>query len=229
MDARVWSRLSITDVIVRFYKMSVSSSDTTSSVPPPTDAIPSSLPALTLEITLLGTKSPKVTRTIQVPLTCTLEQLHGATQDAMGWEDAHLYQFHDGKNLILAHNKKLVVDHLPLQYTYDMGDSWEHSIKQMKDVVEASNSGKSVVYPKILAWTGSCPPEDCGGAWGYAELKNELKLKRAGEPYDTERIEWLEDSSGNFDPETSFVPEKVWFRDLWVDGKFIKNCGFEYM
>ena len=57
-------------------------------------------------------------------------------------------------------------------------------------------------------------------------MKNEIKLLRAGEAYDADRIEWLEECVGkDFDPETSFDPEKVWFRDLWVNDKFRKNCA----
>ncbi len=43
-------------------------------------------------IWLLGI-SPMVWRRVLVPNTCTLRELHGVIQVAMGWEGIHLYQF----------------------------------------------------------------------------------------------------------------------------------------
>ena len=37
--------------------------------------------------------SPMVWRRVLVPNTCTLRELHGVIQVAMGWEGIHLYQF----------------------------------------------------------------------------------------------------------------------------------------
>jgi hypothetical protein len=36
---------------------------------------------------------PPIRRRLQVPRTTTLAQLHGVIQDAMGWQDYHLYRF----------------------------------------------------------------------------------------------------------------------------------------
>ena len=45
----------------------------------------------------------------------------------------------------------------------------------------------------------ACPPEDCGGAWGYADLK-----KTIADPSDEEheeRLEWLGlEDPADFDP-----------------------------
>jgi len=45
-----------------------------------------------LKVWLLGI-SPMVWRRLMVPGTCTLHELHGVIQVAMGWESIHLYQF----------------------------------------------------------------------------------------------------------------------------------------
>ena len=37
--------------------------------------------------------SPMVWRRILVPSTCTLRELHGTIQVAMGWEGIHLFEF----------------------------------------------------------------------------------------------------------------------------------------
>ena len=56
-------------------------------------------------------------------------------------------------------------------------------------------------YPVLLASIRACPPEDCGGAWGYAELK-EILADPDHEQH-LEMREWLglADAS-EFDPGT---------------------------
>ena len=82
-----------------------------------------------------------------------------------------------------------------MQYVYDMGDSWEHSI-----IVERLTAPlPEVRYPQFLGGERRCPPEDCGGVPGYYEfLKNvtsERKDKRShalvwyGGPYDADDFE----------------------------------------
>ena len=46
-----------------------------------------------VKVWLLGI-SPMVWRRVLVPDTCTLRELHGVIQVAMGWEGIHLFQFH---------------------------------------------------------------------------------------------------------------------------------------
>lgn len=53
-----------------------------------------------------------------------------------------------------------------------------------------------MLYPRLIAVRGRCPPEDCGGPFGYAELLEAItdpKHKRHAE-----LIEWIGD---DFDPE----------------------------
>ena len=57
-----------------------------------------------------------------------------------------------------------------LSYTYDFGDDWEHDIV----LEETRTAVPEETYPSCVAGKGACPPEDCGGAWGYAELKEIL-------------------------------------------------------
>jgi len=84
-------------------------------------------------------------------------------------------------------------------YEYDFGDGWDHEIKVVKvgPPVEGAN------YPVCLAGELACPPEDCGGVWGYYEMLDVLKDPQH-EGYE-ELAEWLED---DFDPEL-FDIEKV--------------------
>ena len=57
-----------------------------------------------------------------------------------------------------------------LRYNYDFGDDWMHSIK-----VERRFSAELWdEFPKLIDAKGRCPPENCGGPWGYAELLEAL-------------------------------------------------------
>jgi hypothetical protein len=52
-----------------------------------------------------------------------------------------------------------------------------------------------VVYPRCVAGRNACPPEDCGGVWGYDDLLRTLAGKRNARR--RELIEWL---GSSFDP-----------------------------
>ncbi len=56
-----------------------------------------------------------------------------------------------------------------------------------------------VLYPICLTGKGACPPEDCGGVWGY-EHRREVLADPAHEEHE-DMIEWLGlDSASEFDP-----------------------------
>jgi hypothetical protein len=82
-----------------------------------------------------------------------------------------------------------------LLYTYDFGDNWEHDI-----VLEQILSAEAeATYPSCLAGSGACPPEDCGGAGGYADLK--VILADPSDPEYPDRLEWMDlDDGKDFDP-----------------------------
>ena len=77
-------------------------------------------------------------------------------------------------------------------YEYDFGDGWEHEVKAVKigPPVEGVN------YPVCLAGELACPPEDCGGVWGYYDKLEVLKNPKHEDYKDT--LEWM---GKNFDPE----------------------------
>jgi hypothetical protein len=80
-------------------------------------------------------------------------------------------------------------------YTYDFGDNWEHDI-----LVEAvTDPEPGIAYPRCLTGRRACPPEDCGGIWGYEYLL-EILTDPAHEEHQ-DRLEWLGlDSADQFDP-----------------------------
>ena len=77
-----------------------------------------------------------------------------------------------------------------MEYQYDMGDFWEHSI-----VVEEVSEGADGKC-RCLAGARSGPPEDCGGALRYPEILE--ALADPDHPEHEELSEWLGDG---FDPE----------------------------
>lgn len=165
-----------------------------------------------LKITLLGFK-PVIWRRIVVE-DCTLDKLHEHVQTAMGWTNSHLHQFRVGKQLygdpeLMQENfeefdfrdstttklsRILPADgkRFSFFYEYDFGDSWEHEIRFEK-VVDAA-PGES--YPRCTQGERACPPEDCGGVWGYADLLDAIGDKHHEQH--EELLEWLGES---FDPE----------------------------
>jgi hypothetical protein len=53
-----------------------------------------------------------------------------------------------------------------------------------------------VCYPICIAGWRACPPEDCGGIWGYAGFIEAIRDPQHPEHDDT--LEWI---GGDFDPE----------------------------
>lgn len=83
-------------------------------------------------------------------------------------------------------------------YTYDFGDSWEHEILLEKELL----SSPDTKYPVCITGKRACPPEDCGGSWGYAELL-EIMADPSHPEYE-ERMEWVGES---FNPDIFDINE----------------------
>lgn len=153
---------------------------------------------------------PPVWRRIKIPSHFTFEDLHYAIQISFGWTNSHLFQFSPkgfgswpeikqkfdddlfddefGQGDVFeAHLKTLseifMKEKQKYTYIYDFGDSWEHIITLEKIEKE------SLLYPKLEAGKGKCPPEDCGGIWGYAQMKE--TMENPADPEYREYQEWL--------------------------------------
>lgn len=162
-----------------------------------------------IKIALRGVTKPPVWRRLEVPADLDLGQLHGVIQVAMGWQDCHLHVFSDGDaeyglpDPELGHTDERAVRLSPLLarvgdrllYNYDFGDDWEHDIT-LEKILPADAGTTGVI---CTGGKGACPPEDCGGAWGYQELKATLADPNADEH--ESMLEWLGLASpGDFDP-----------------------------
>ena len=182
-------------------------------------------------------------RELVVPSNITLELLAYVLINAMGWKHEHLYQFVGKNNLYYVNSRQMKEEtdsfmaffaraqyknsekttlEMVLQpkgerlkFEYDFGDSWTHDlwVKGARDYA----SGEEPVI-KLLKAHGACPPEDCGGVWGYAELL-ELNKKKRKSAEDKERLEWY-DITNDYDPEAC---DLEWLQDdvesLWLEIK----------
>jgi pRiA4b ORF-3-like protein len=170
---------------------------------------------LQLKLSLRGVSKPPVWRRLLVPADMRLSQLHDVIQTAMGWTDTHLHAFttaygdYGPPDSELDHRderKARLKDFLAepgdrMRYAYDFGDFWEHDI-----VLEKTLSDPDCRLPACVAGKGACPPEDCGGVWGYADLRDTL-ANRGSEEHDA-MLEWLGlNSADDFDPAAFDVDE----------------------
>jgi len=163
-------------------------------------------PVLQLRVTLADVADPPVWRQVVIPAGYTLDRVHGVIQAAMGWQNSHLHMFRiTGREYgpVYAEDELETLDETQFRigdlvkagdlasYDYDFGDGWEHEL-----AVEASATADAdAVYPGCTGGEGACPPEDCGGPGGFADLKELL----AGPP-SPEREEMLAWAGDEYDP-----------------------------
>ena len=126
---------------------------------------------------------------------------------AMGWTDSHLHGFRAGRdsygvpdpnfpgdfnNERNVRLNKIADEGDTIIYDYDFGDSWEHDLKIEKLLPPEPGAH----YPRCLKGSRACPPEDCGGPWGYQNLLDALKDPK--HENHEEMLEWFGDG---LDPE----------------------------
>ncbi len=164
-----------------------------------------------VKVTLKGSKPP-IWRRLLVPSTIDLARFHHVLQTVMGWSNCHLHHFIQGRtiygssedkdedifDLDIKDEKKYKLSQLlkeekdTLLYEYDFGDGWEHQIILEKKL--PYDSSKQI--PICLKGKRACPPEDCGGIWGYKDLLE--IINDPSHPEHKETLEWL---GRDFDPE----------------------------
>ncbi|NOZ83772.1 MAG: plasmid pRiA4b ORF-3 family protein [Epsilonproteobacteria bacterium] len=163
-----------------------------------------------VQVALKGFK-PKIWRRLLIPSDLLLSDFHKIIQTSIGWTNSHLHQFIKNRTFYTERMpddswnemnnvdyKKIKISDLlkkekeKIVYEYDFGDSWEHDIilEKILPLDDKMN------YPVCLKGKMNCPPEDCGGVWGYSEMLEILK-QPDHEEYEN-YIEWL---GGEFDPE----------------------------
>ena len=160
-----------------------------------------------LKVQLNNVKNPTVWRRIRMPADFTFYDFHEVIQMAFGWTNSHLFMFSPngfGSSLVITDTqyndddygkgRRLDADSVTLSeifktekqhfsYIYDFGDSWEHKITLEKIIEEPS------YFPDCIGGKGKCPPEDCGGVWGFENFKVVMADKK--HPEYKETAKWL--------------------------------------
>ncbi|HGJ8975539.1 TPA: plasmid pRiA4b ORF-3 family protein [Pseudomonas aeruginosa] len=168
---------------------------------------------LQLHIELTWIK-PAIWRRVAVPERITLSKLHQVIQAVMGWSDSHLHEFEiagesygipdpDWGPPVVSEQRKTLTKVLygskAFRYVYDFGDNWEHRIK-IERLLPA------IACPQVLYCidgANASPPEDVGGAPGYADFLDAL-----ADPEHPEYLDMLDWYGDTFDP-TAFDRDDI--------------------
>jgi hypothetical protein len=171
---------------------------------------------------------PAIWRRILVPSHYNFWALHVAIQDAMGWFDYHLHHF----EIKAKHHRKIAHIGIPnfegfdpdhnvfpgweiptaaffndlgvtAKYLYDYGDHWSHTVQLEGHIYKA----KKQPYPQCIDGARACPPEDCGGIYGFQDMLE--ALSDSSHPEHERMMEW---TAGVYDP-NRFHKEGVRFDD----------------
>jgi len=177
---------------------------------------------------------PPIWRGFKVKSDITLYKLYIILLKVMGWTGGHLHQFvinnryygtpdpeYDTFHKTIDEKKvklKDIIQHEKQKFIfeYDFGDGWEHEVV-VKKILPYE---KDVQYPVCLKGKRACPPEDCGGPWGYMEFLEAIQT-----PKHPEHKSWLEWVGGSFDSEEFNLEEtnellkdiekkEPWFEDF---------------
>ncbi len=167
-----------------------------------------------LKITLRGIRPP-VWRRVLVSANMTLPKLHHLILGVMGWGGGHMHAFRVGDTSYgepdpelddwMENENRIRLSQIAptaksqFYYDYDFGDDWQHLIVVEK--ILPPEDGQS--YPFCVTGKRACPPEDCGGAWGYSEF-----LEAIADPEHAQHEELLEWIGGEFDAE-AFDPAEI--------------------
>lgn len=164
-------------------------------------------PIFEIHVSLLDIEPP-IWRRLFVSAEARLTRISRVIQTAMGWSGAHRWCFEvdgveyeepDVEAPLDAHDARLVRlrQLLPdvgrtIIYEYDFAASWRHLVRldQMRPPDPLTR------LPFCVGGARACPPEDCGGPYGYGEL-----IAAMQEPEDPVHAELLASVGGSFDAE----------------------------
>lgn len=162
-----------------------------------------------IKVNLRGSK-PNIWRRILIPSDMLLSEFHYVLQATMGWTNSHLHQFiYDGEYYTKKLPDEMMMDDFGIDYEnmkvsdflshekdkmiyeYDFGDGWQHNVL-LEKILEPD---PKQFYPVCIKGKMNCPPEDCGGLWGYDNML-EILSDPKHEEYEN-MCDWVGD---DFDP-----------------------------
>jgi hypothetical protein len=154
---------------------------------------------------------PPIWRLVRVPDAFTLHQLHRVFQIVFSRLDYHLYAFEVGARRFEAPDPEAEHESedatvTPLRdltlsagsrftYVYDFGDNWEHDVVVERIVPMPPETGPDW-SPRLIGGERAAPPEDAGGAHGYAAMLDGLR-----DPEHSEHQEYRQWVGSGYDPE----------------------------
>lgn len=178
----------------------------------------------TLRVTLRYLK-PAIWRKVDVPSNLSLRHLGDLILALMGWDGGHLNQFIKGNSCYMPYYQRessgeadyewgcenlnqedysiadlLSVKGRSVVFEYDFGDGWEHEVRLSAVGEYGDGEAREIVF---VGGKRECPPDDCGGVWGYEELLAILAKRKAGKRLSAEERAHL-DWAGwdkDYDPE----------------------------
>ena len=166
------------------------------------------LKKFTLRVTLRGS-SPSIYRKFVVPSNISLRYLSELLIDLMPWNGSHLNHFRKGREYYQSkwqqdedsmffdetHNQEeyalgdiLSEKNKSITWEYDFGDSWCHDVK-LSSIGEYKEGEPLISFVK---GERACPPDDCGGIWGYDELMEKYEKLKSGKRLTKQEKEYLE-------------------------------------
>jgi hypothetical protein len=149
---------------------------------------------------------PVIWRRVLVPGSVRMDKLASMLIAAMGWNNSHLHAFRIGDTNYGMHaedwpdgeiDEKTVTVLQVLRgegnftFDYDFGDGWEHDVV----VEELIWSSPGLKHAVCLDGENACPPDDVGGASGYAYFLGAITDDAHAEHDDY--VEWI---GGSFEP-----------------------------
>lgn len=177
----------------------------------------------TLRVTLQNMK-PAIYRKFNVPSNISLRHLSELLIKLMGWSGYHMNQFRKGNSYYApAYQREGELPSLyselrnfnqedfalsdilsekgkTIEWEYDFGDSWCHDVR-LSSIGDYKNPELRVSFIK---GERACPPEDCGGVWGYEDILAIYEKKKARKRLTSEekdRLDWYGMDPKDFNPE----------------------------
>jgi len=174
-----------------------------------------SLPVIyQIKVVLQGI-SPMIWRRLLFSSESTVEDLHYTIQLAMGWEDIHLHHFIIyGKQYGVsrpggiefsdfARDVKLATFRFRITecflYEYDFSrcptlGTWRYWWRHLLRIEAILAPKQNQIYPVCIGGKGVCPPENCGGPWGFMEARQEYSVLHIAERFSSmpEDEDWAE-------------------------------------